>query len=545
MLLPSRAGPPVPAVRAGGRDAPFHSLVDPQREGLRLSAGYPGEGCCLALGLGAGYHLAALAARPDISRLWIVERDLPLLRAVAEGVDLRPLLGDPRTRLLVDPDPLELSRSLLEGWLPALEGRLHVVPLRPAFALDPEGYGRLQEAAQALAGRAADDYTVQSRFGGRWFVNTLRNLELAQEGDPPLPRFRRALVTGAGPSLEGQLGALRALRAGAALFATDTSLPALLAHGLEPDVVVSIDCQATSLLHFGRGLPPRTVLALDLASPPSLARLGVRLGGRLLFTASAHPLSRYLDGAWRRFLAIDTSGGNVSHAAVSLADRLGAAEIHLFGMDFSCPDGKSYARGTYLYPFFEGTAGRLRPLEEAFYSFLLRSPALERERGAQGWRYRTPQLTGYRERLERLLAEVRAAVFPVAGEGLAIRVPAHGRRRAPGPAGRGPRRRRTRRPGPAGRLATGAPSCAATGPAWSHCRRRPRPSDPGWRRCPLREKALWLTLLPTAAFFRERPSPGGGRSGGPGVLEEVRRWALARVAEALAPAGRRGPYGAG
>ncbi len=525
VLLPSRAGLPVPAHRAGGRAVPFHSLVDPRSEGRRWSQACPGEGFCLALGLGGGYHLADLAARPDISRLLIVETDLPLLRSVLEGVDLRSLLGDSRTRLLAAPGPAEVRRAVLDAWLPAVEGRLHVVPLRPALELDPAGYAALAEEARSLADAAADDYAVQARFGGRWFANTLRNLERAQGGDPPLPRAPRALVTGAGPSLEEQVGELRRLRKGAILIATDTSLPAILGHDLIPDLVVSIDCQAASLHHFLQGLPRQTTLVLDLASPPPVARLG----RRALFFASGHPFSRYLDGAWRRFLRLDTSGGNVSHAAVSLASLLGAGQIHLFGMDFSYPGGKSYARGTYLYAHFAARAQRLQPLEEHFYSFLMRSPALRREQGAAGLRYLTPQLSRYRQRLERLLGEIPAEVHPAAGRGLPIRVPSRG------PAQTGPA---VAAPPPAAGLSTAAPD-------WRRFLRAYReslaalsaPQHPlgAWLdRLPPSERALWLTLLPSAATLRERSARDPGRPcGGAGLLSRVREWAGAEIGEVL------------
>ncbi len=550
VFLPSRSGLPVPALRAGGRTAALHSLVDPLREGERLSGLHPGEGYCVALGLGGGYHLAALLARPEISRLLVVERDPALLRSVLARVDLRTLLGDARTRLLVAADFPRLKQAIVDSYLPAIEGRLRTVTLRSIFEADPGYYGGAVEAIRSLVARLAEDYTVQSRFGRLWYANILRNLARAQDRPPPLPRVRRALVTGAGPSLDGQMEALRRLRPGGTLIATDTSLPALLARGLVPDLVLSIDCQPAGFHHFLQGLPPGVLLVLDLASPPRLARLS----RRPLFLAGGHPFCRWLEGAWMPFPRLDTSGGNVSHAAVSLADRLGAEEIHLFGMDFSCPNGRSYARGTYLYPLFEASADRFQPLEERFFSFLLRSPQLSREiipgeTGAggpvpPGIRYGTPQLSGYRERLEELLQGVRARVIPAAGLGLPIRLPEAAQTpaaKAPGRAGDGP-------PAGAGFRPSGA--APSSGPSWRRALQsylsalsalpEPRPPLGAWLDgLQPAERALWFTLLPAAAYFRERSAaaaPAGRRAapGGVPLLLQVREWARGEILKALA-----------
>ena len=161
-------------------------------------------------------------------------------------------------------------------------------------------------------------------------------------------------------------------------------------------MVVSIDCQHISYNHFLQGYPEEVPLVLDLASPPVLTKLAPKLA----FFTSGHPFSQYVNKHWRRFPVIDTSGGNVSHAAVSLADRLGAAKILLFGADFCYPEGKSYARGSYIYPYFRCRESRLSGLESLFMAFLFRGPAGSMER--DGGRYVTRSMLRYRERLEEI-----------------------------------------------------------------------------------------------------------------------------------------------
>ena len=170
----------------------------------------------------------------------------------------------------------------------------------------------------------------------RWFSNIVRNIlniDIDAQ-DAPFPAVKHVSIAAAGPSLDIQLPRLLETRNNTFLMATDTSLPALLQASLTPDAVVSIDCQHISYLHFMLGLP--CPLYLDLASPPLVASRSPRPR----FFSSSHPLTRYVSHKWHPLPAVDTSGGNVTYAAMSLADSLGAEVITLYGADFAYPLGR-------------------------------------------------------------------------------------------------------------------------------------------------------------------------------------------------------------
>ncbi len=526
VFLDTAGGLSVPA-RAGPRPRPYHSTVDPQREGRRLAAQYAEGGYLVALGLGAGYHLSPLLAHQALGRLLIVERDAALARAVLERIDLRDLLRDRRVRLLLGPEPAEVAAALLDEYLPAVHGGLKTMPLRASVEEHQDYYRRVVGAVQQALGQAAGDYSVQVRFGKRWYLNTLANLERAERCSFGLPPLGRAAVAGAGPSLEGQIEELRKLRPRPFLIATDTALPALLGWGLTPELVVSIDCQLFSYHHFLQGLPRQVPLILDLASPPVLSRLA----GRAMFFASAHPLAQYLSARFRPLPFVDTSGGNVAHAAVSVALLLGARELFLLGLDFSYPEGKPYSRGTYLYPLFGSGSSRFDPLEGSLLSFVFRGPGLYRERDLAGLRYGTSQLRGYKERLEELArtAAARFTAFP--GRGAALKLPEH----SPPAVAEGPRYgadvAHARLP-VAGGPRDGA---GAASTDWRSFLRRyvssleglAVPSEAAGRfllELDAESQKLWTTLLPAAASLREGLPPA--ERAGHKVLERAREWSV-------------------
>ena len=407
--------------------------------------------------------------------------------------------------------PERIKQFLLSDYLPAIYGDLKTVPLRPSVESGGVYYNELMRAIQELIGMVADDYTVQAQFGRKWYVNTLANLQAVQESSVTVKPIRRAFIIGAGPSLESQIEALRGLRETGFLIASDTSLPALLSYDIKPDLVISIDCQLVSYHHFLRGLPEDVPLLLDLASPPVLTRLN----SLSAFFSSSHPLSLYLSSHWRPLPFIDTSGGNVSHAAVSLAEYLGAREIYLLGIDFSYPEGKTYCRGTYLYPYFRSSESMLDPLENLFLSFIMKSTAVMKERMNGAIRYTTRPLIGYKRRLEKYLGICNARIIPLPGNGVPLELEQ--------PRGL---EHQTR-----GRiLAAGAPQNDWRIFLNNYVERLeslPVPSSPISRYLydlDEHQRTLWFTLYPAAAAFREHDPKDLDREHA--LLRRVRDWSV-------------------
>jgi hypothetical protein len=434
-FLRSRKGELVPALLdAGGNARPLHSLIDPQREGRRLINGLAGEdgasaggmadGFLVFFGLGGGFSISAALERRDIHLVLAVDYDINGIAELLASRDYIDLFHDPRFHLLIDPNPDALETRILHIYQPVLFGGIRVIPLRARTEMDPDRFNRAGETVRNALNRLSGDYSVQAYFGTRWFSNIIRNCFQAEQPAPPLPPIRDAALCAAGPSLDEQLPLLKEQGASRFIIATDTSLPSLLQGGITPNAVISIDCQHISYQHFMRGLPNRMLLFLDLASPSLLGSLG----DAPHFFSGGHPLTRYISRYWRPFPEIDTSGANVTYAALSLAEYLGAERIELYGADFSYPLGRTYARGTYIYPYFAIRQNRLSSLEALFSAFLYRSGALQkisRDAGSGGegsWYYETPVLRNYRERLEAKARRMEGVLYAPKGKGAPIRI---------------------------------------------------------------------------------------------------------------------------
>jgi hypothetical protein len=213
---------------------------------------------------------------------------------------------------------------------------------------------------------------------------------------------------------------------------------------------------------------------------------------------------------------MDTSGANVTYAALSLAEYLGAEEIELYGADFSYPLGRTYARGTYLYPYFEIRQTRLRPLEAGLSAFMYRGSSLNRVNRGDAWYYETPSLRSYREGLESKARSLGASIRAIPGLGAPISLPREERKRPP----------RTLRLFSAGKASMGA------GDFLRAYRRDiaalPRPAMPlanYLRDLDDRQRMILTTLLPTAAALKRRQPALEG----PAMLERLRDYCLGEI----------------
>ncbi|MBU8913855.1 MAG: DUF115 domain-containing protein [Spirochaetales bacterium] len=399
----SRSGHVVTGAIIDGRNRFYHSTYDPLREADRLSGTVDTE-TVIVLGFGTGYHLAPLLRR--VAHLIVVEPNLRSIVYALERVNLTETLSHPGLRMVVGEATGNLPASIADTYLPAIHGSASVLTLPGRLHAEPDRCAAIQKDLRAGLELVADDFAVQAQFGRLWLRNTIANLATLTSGTD-LPRSieypnlteRPVVVTAAGPSLTGALESL-SVGPDAVLLATDTSLPTLAEVGVTPDAVLTVDCQPVSYLHYLTAKFPQTLLLADLAAPPSILGAHRRVGPLV----SRHPLHMLLQSLGANLPGFDSSGGNVTHAAVSLAASLGAATITVVGADFSYPLGECYARGSYVHSHFAARASRIHPWSGALYRFARDRPGVYRDEDSP-LTLRLPTLDRYREALKKLAAE--------------------------------------------------------------------------------------------------------------------------------------------
>ena len=413
----------IPAwVDPGGSAHTLHSLVSPEREAERLAATLTHEQYVVLMGLGAGYTAEAILARDDTACLLVIEYDINGLAELLCHYDYIKIFNDPRFSILADPKPIEIERYILATFQPSLYNGIRTIPLRARTIHDDSHFTPAAEAIKSALDKVSSDYSVQAMFGKRWFSNIIRNIFTAEKQSGVFAPVKHAAICAAGPSLDLQLELIARKRKTFFLISTDTALSTLLEAGLPPDEVISIDCQHISYYHFMNPLPPDIPLFLDLSSPPLLTTLAKKT----FFFSGGHPLGIYTTHFFRNFPVIDTSGANVTFAALSLAERLGASVVELYGADFSYPKGKLYTRPAYLYPYFHRKQNRLKPAENFAASFLYNAKSLLRVENGSSWYYETRALGMYREKFEQKVSSANMVLYTAPGEGAPVKFSAAG-----------------------------------------------------------------------------------------------------------------------
>jgi hypothetical protein len=291
--------------------------------------------------------LDALDRRAWPGRVIAFEPDADVVHAFLSRRDWRGWLAGGRLTILVGPafDGLDAIVASLEPLGPDPPVVTHAVVARAR----PDAVTRARQlAARAWSGARANQ-DARRRNAGRYLVNTLSNLRrLVAGGDaaalagcaPGVP----AIVVGAGPSLDANLAALRRCARRAVVVAADTAARPLLAAGIVPHLIVSIDPTEVNGRHLAE---LRGDAACSLVAEPSLDPAGLAaFGGRVFFgrVGRHHPwpwlesagVTRGLLRAW----------GSVLTTASDVAVGLGCNPIVYAGADLAFTSGRPYARGT-------------------------------------------------------------------------------------------------------------------------------------------------------------------------------------------------------
>jgi len=429
VFIQSRSGESVPAIiTRSGETLNLHSTVDPKHEARRLISSIADDtGFLIFLGLGGGFAPDAALEMTNAGIL-VIDYEKDSIAKLLAAKDYAKLLSNERFCLLIDPSNDEIRNNITSNYKPALNGGIKTIPLRArteqSRAVFETAASAIHEAVEIVSG----DYSVQSQFGIRWFSNIIRNLKNIENNNIRFfnekKQINNTAIAAAGPSLDSQLPSLaRAKEKGDFVICCDTALPPLLQNGIIPDAVVTIDCQHISYHHFiGRDIS-NIPLILDIAGPPSLFRLSQSPA----FFISGHPLAGYINSFLGGFVQLDTSGGNVAYTCLSLAQALEARKITFYGADFSYIKSRTYAKGAYIYPYFEKSQNRFSPIEARASALLYRSPFLPPEDAEkysrEGCRYHeTSALRFYRKKLEEKITRISADITFAQGQGCPVNI---------------------------------------------------------------------------------------------------------------------------
>jgi hypothetical protein len=270
-------------------------------------------------------------------------------------------------------------QEFLEAEIPDSQAfEIRLLEWRPALNVYGHLYRALVEEAAAFIKRSDANARTTKAFGSRWFKNFFKNLSIIKTVISPagpindnLSGFSLPLlVTGAGPGLEDAIPMIKSVvQGGLFILASSSSIAALEANDLTPDLAISTDGSNWAKLHLFNSF--RNNSKKKEACP-----LAAALTAALPSQCGALPILVISDGSlWQTlilrelqipFIALPQRG-TVTAAALDLAFALTGGQIYIAGMDLASRDMRSHARPYSFDALIEEKASRANPAYSQTY----------------------------------------------------------------------------------------------------------------------------------------------------------------------------------
>ena len=203
---------------------------------------------------------------------------------------------------------------------------------RAATAQIRKSYGYLEDSLIGFKNIIENREFIENHPG----IRALKNI---YEGRP-------AVVVAAGPSLKRSIPLLKAKQDSCVIVATDATLSLLLAEGIEPQFVLSLERVLTTKKFFDNKIVQESGCRTQLICYPLIPKevIDAYKGPKRVAYRDISIFYAFEDLMPRGFL---TSSTSVAHMCCRLADHLGCSQIALIGQDLCYdPDGfQSHSEG--------------------------------------------------------------------------------------------------------------------------------------------------------------------------------------------------------
>jgi len=435
---PSRNGlPTCQVIGPMHRPIYLHSRYDPQREAARWADGVAAQAqaqedaesgrtpmCYFVDGFGLGYHVKELFDRL-LGEAFIVvsESNIALIRTALNLLDYSEMFTSNRVIIITRTDRDEIFKKLQSRNQSLMMG---VVFTHPLQNINPEFHREIHTVINEYVSYIQANMATMLKNSVLTCKHILYNmptyvatpsigiLQSRFAGDP-------AVIVSAGPSLGRNIALLKEIRDRVVVIAVQTTLKVLLAAGIEPDFVTSLDYHEVSRKFF-EGLEELENTHL-VAEPKAHWDIVDYYRGR-------GPISLIGNHFARAVLKSDepdnhdnlTAGSTVAHLAFYLGRYIGADPIIFVGQDLAFTDNVYYSPGNALHRTWKPEINRFCTIEMKEWERIVRSRGILRKiKDHHGQEiYTDVQMFTYLQQFEKDFAQSSARIID-ATEGGALK----------------------------------------------------------------------------------------------------------------------------
>jgi len=369
-----------------GKPVFVHSKYNPEQEAAKWAQKVKAEAekqediesgympmCFFVNGFGLGYHVKALYDNLYGDAFIVVsEPNLVMLRTAFEHFDFSELITNDHLLFVTETNRSEIFKQLESHGTSMMIGMVFTHALQ---AIENEFHSQVRTyITEYISFIRANLWTLLG-CSDQTCKNILHNLP-TYTSTPSTEIFKNkfkgkpALCVAAGPSLRKNMALLQKIRKHVIVIAVQTVLKPLLAAGIEPDFVTSLDYSHICKRFFEDvGKLPNTCL---IAEPKAhwdvidcyrdigpIAILGNDFADKLLSPET--PNHDYI-----------VAGSTVAHLSFYFAQYIGADPIIFIGQDLGFTDNVYYAPGNVLHDIWAPEMNRFSTIEMKEWERILR-----------------------------------------------------------------------------------------------------------------------------------------------------------------------------
>ena len=415
--VPTRSGPPTLVYKLpGDRSLLLHSRYDPRQEAVRLISKVDliSNLCFVVSGFGMGYHVRELFDQlSEEAFILVLEPDLAVLKCALEHNDFTDMVASRRLVFIHRVQKSDLF-DLLQPFATSMMLGAAFIAHPPSEQLQGEYFKSARQMVVEFAQYCRTSLVTSVAISQATCRNIACNLPTyvsTPSIDILMDRFTGfpAIVVAAGPSLAKNMPLLKQAKGRAIIVAVQTVFKPLLANGIVPDYVTSLDYHQISRRFFDGLEDYRDV---HLVAEPKASTEVIDIYGGPISLLSNPFAKRCLPGIDDPHAGL-RSGSTVAHLAFYLADYMGCSPIVLVGQDLAFTDNLYYAPGNPIHDVWRPEFNRFMTVEMKEWERIVRHRhILKRVQDIQGRQiYTDEQMFTYLQQFERDFANTSSQVI--------------------------------------------------------------------------------------------------------------------------------------
>ncbi len=250
-----------------------------------------------------------------------------------------------------------------------LEG-LKIIEWPPSASAFPEISRSINKAINQKIRELNGNMITTSYFGRKWLKNSFLNFLYINNYITNIHTDYPIVIAASGPSLEKAISLIKSIRSRIRLFALSSSVTALIANNIYPDLIIQTDPGYFAAMHF-RYLHYSIPTALTL---PSATGIWKTASPVLLLTNSSFYENSLISVSGMPAVNV-FSHGTVAGTALQIALQATESAVIFAGLDLCYNDILPHVRPHSFDPLFESRAAKYNPyLNQVFSSTLTAAP---------------------------------------------------------------------------------------------------------------------------------------------------------------------------